>query len=780
MDSEYYLKSTTKSSAQKSYNRSPGSAQYMYEGTSSAGSPSLLNRSGGSGGGSAVDDLRADSDDKAWLEKNNFDLKMKVYYLEENMKKMIESGAGNSTHSDYAEELRAENTSLRLQVEEKCLEMEQRNTLLVKAKTAIETLKAEIGKLRADKLAHSDTESRVRSLIRENEELEAKHRFKMEQLEVQVATLQQAVNMKEHGSHASEEKLRSARSELEDSRRRCHSLEEDVRSLQKRLGDSHTELIETRSEVDSARIQLAEQVDAITDYKGMIAELQEMVTRLSDDRERVVETSESRIMTSSAQFESLIENIKKAAEQDMEHTQQMHSKLINELKESHSKELERVTTAKEEALRANKNHETTELFRMREDLQVRLQEKQEEVRALKSAMEMDRVRLDSAARECEDAKAESRQRLAVIDSLRAENASIEVLKVELRQSQEQCKELKTNLHQDVVLEKNQLLSRIEVLSDNLESSRDTIRDLEHSNSLLTTELTKIKDDMYDSRKKLDSHNEVARENERLKASSTSLREEVKELSGLLQTLQAETKSSRESLHRSSDELDRLRKVLSASEAHANALEEALREERSKHTAADAGLNEHRDLTSRLSHQLDEEKQRRSDLERRGRDGLDRLDSLRADIGKTCSMLSDAVEAWDRRLEEADVRSGDNTSRPSITDINGEERSKLIRDYVQGSLNATNNEVSLSLQQLQSELLTTTIVRIERFRAKVDRLVNIKQSFELKCDRMLKTFEDKVSISTDRMKVQSHRLDGVETHFTKIKNTLDRDAQKRYG
>jgi hypothetical protein len=104
---------------------------------------------------SGVDDLRADSDEKAWLEKNNFDLKMKVYYLEENLKKISDSGGGHGAQhqADYTEELRAENTSLRLQVEEKCIEMETRNTLLVKAKTAIETLKHEIGKLRNDKQA---------------------------------------------------------------------------------------------------------------------------------------------------------------------------------------------------------------------------------------------------------------------------------------------------------------------------------------------------------------------------------------------------------------------------------------------------------------------------------------------------------------------------------------------------------------------------------------------------------------------------------------------------
>ena len=251
--------------------------------------------------------------------------------------------------------------------------MEQRNTLLLKAKTAIETLKTEINKLRSERHAQGDMEVKLRSVMRDNQEMEAKYKFKSEQLEVQVATLQQAVNMKDHGTHLTDEKLRSARQELEDARRHSAALEEDVRSLQKRLSESHTQLVEARSESDGLRIQQAEQADADTDYKSMIAELQDMVSRLSQDREHMVENNQTRMSSSTAQFESLIENIKSAAEQEQAHTENNHAKLVSELKETHRQELDRVTAAKEDALRASRSQETTELFRMREDLQQRLQ-----------------------------------------------------------------------------------------------------------------------------------------------------------------------------------------------------------------------------------------------------------------------------------------------------------------------------------------------------------------------------------------------------------------------
>lgn len=44
---------------------------------------------------------------------------------------------------------------------------------------------------------------------------------------------------------------------------------------------------------------------------------------------------------------------------------------------------------------------------------------------IRSISKMERVRMESVLREAEDIKAESRQRLATIDALKTENASIE-------------------------------------------------------------------------------------------------------------------------------------------------------------------------------------------------------------------------------------------------------------------------------------------------------------------------------------------------------------------
>jgi chromosome segregation ATPase len=306
---------------------------------------------------------------------------------------------------------------------------------------------------------------------------------------------------------------------------------------------------------------------------------------------------------------------------------------MQELRESHSKEIEKINYSKDELIKNTRGAEVSEMFRMREDLQTRLQEKQDEVRSLKSTIEVERLRVENSLREIEDVKSDNRHKQSIIDQLRTDMASIEVLKVELRQSQDQCRELKENLQKDVVVEKNHLQSRIEVISDALESSRESIRDLEYTNSTLNNEITRLKEEIFESRKAAENANELTRENERLRASSISLRDEVKELSNAIQTLQGETRNHRESMSRSTTDVDRLRDALLSAESKSDSLNINFKEMQTRATAAEAALYEHRQLTSSLSQELDFEKRLRIETERKARDGLERLDVLRSDIGK---------------------------------------------------------------------------------------------------------------------------------------------------
>jgi chromosome segregation ATPase len=155
--------------------------------------------------GSVRETSRIEDDEKSWLEKSNFDLKMKVYYLEENLKKMMDSGAESAS-----DELKNEIASLRLQLEERNIEVEQRNALLLKAKAAIEALKSEIGKLRDEKSTENsrqeEYEFKLRQVQRQSEDAESKYRAQIDRLESQISNLQQSLSLKENLCTSADEK----------------------------------------------------------------------------------------------------------------------------------------------------------------------------------------------------------------------------------------------------------------------------------------------------------------------------------------------------------------------------------------------------------------------------------------------------------------------------------------------------------------------------------------------------------------------------------------------
>lgn len=158
------------------------------------------------------------------LEKSNFDLKMKVYYLEEGMKRIQEtpkSAFPNSSNQYWdggleiskksqivTPALRSSNEiisgnseilNLRLQLEEKHFELEQRNILLIKAKHAIEALKADLHRTKSEKVFEVDLEERIRKLRDANDVIEVEYREQLAKMDNELFNmkLQLAANEKD-------------------------------------------------------------------------------------------------------------------------------------------------------------------------------------------------------------------------------------------------------------------------------------------------------------------------------------------------------------------------------------------------------------------------------------------------------------------------------------------------------------------------------------------------------------------------------------------------------
>ena len=73
--------------------------------------------------------VKYDAESRQSLEQANFEMKMKIFYLEEEMRKVRRLN-GNGHSSDEVDELKGEIESLKLQMQEKGLELDQRKYVL--------------------------------------------------------------------------------------------------------------------------------------------------------------------------------------------------------------------------------------------------------------------------------------------------------------------------------------------------------------------------------------------------------------------------------------------------------------------------------------------------------------------------------------------------------------------------------------------------------------------------------------------------------------------------
>jgi chromosome segregation ATPase len=274
--------------------------------------------------------VREETERVASLERMNFDLKMKVFYMEEQMRKLSDSAG----QEDAADELREQNNQLRGDLEERTLEVEQRNALLVKAKQAIEALKAEVAKLRSEDSSGSaarleEAESRVRAALRNAEAMEAKHAADCERLQLKISSLEQTLALKDQllssvddKAKASTSSLSSVSAELDSAHATIAKLEDQCRSYQKKLQEINQQLIDCRSDCDIAQIELAEQIDVCNSLSQRAEELRaaglrarEELARTQAEAARSEQELKKRLDSTTTEYESLLQAAKASAEQ---------------------------------------------------------------------------------------------------------------------------------------------------------------------------------------------------------------------------------------------------------------------------------------------------------------------------------------------------------------------------------------------------------------------------------------------------------------------------------
>lgn len=146
------------------------------------------------------------------LEKSNFDLKMKVYYLEEKLKTL------NTTENDAIGPVHDQNWNGESLATPLCsqqcanlrFEIEQKNSLLWKAKGTIEQLKSELQRIRSAEAQQEDLETRLLQLRDGNIALEEDFNRRHLAYEKQISDLRRQITDKSETCTTLEQNLVSA------------------------------------------------------------------------------------------------------------------------------------------------------------------------------------------------------------------------------------------------------------------------------------------------------------------------------------------------------------------------------------------------------------------------------------------------------------------------------------------------------------------------------------------------------------------------------------------
>lgn len=143
-------------------------------------------------------------DEKQRLEKINFEQKMRIYHLEESLKKYQD---GEHRYEMSATSAKAEVHDLKLRLEEMQIEVEQRELLMVKASGVINTLKSELDRCKDSMEKQEELEKKVHGLKLSNEELAQEFRSQLNDLEAELHNTRHSLMVKEQEKSQVDDRL---------------------------------------------------------------------------------------------------------------------------------------------------------------------------------------------------------------------------------------------------------------------------------------------------------------------------------------------------------------------------------------------------------------------------------------------------------------------------------------------------------------------------------------------------------------------------------------------
>jgi hypothetical protein len=463
--------------------------------------------------------FREELDVKQRLEKQNFEMKMRIYHLEESLKKFQD---GEHRHDQAASTAKAEVHDLKIKMEEMQIELEQRELLMVKASGVINTLKQELDRCKEGLERQEELEQKVRGLKHSNDDIAHEFRGQLIAREKEVNELRQQLMLKEQEKAQIEDRLKQAESSIAHLQDRVSDgqmdrvrIEEKWLKSQESYATLEEEVTQARAHIDLYKIRLEEEQEEKERLKQQIKDVM-LIKDAAEERHRV------RVLEVTNQYETQLKTLRDRHDSDMEKLRAGQVQMMADIRENYQQELSKKQIMMEKTLAELRVADTNEVHRTKEDLQARIDEKNEEIRALRHVASTERARMEALIAELESSRSDSREKHSNLELLRAElqvkideNQVLQGMRKELQEVHQKHVELNEKFRQEN-LEKAQMQVWLENLHKENDEMRRKCAETEAELTLTKQELAKLSYVSTELGSKTETADSLARDNERWK------------------------------------------------------------------------------------------------------------------------------------------------------------------------------------------------------------------------------------------------------------------------
>ena len=658
-------------------------------------------------------DMRSEQEALERLERENFDLKLRLFYLEEAAKRELPLSPTGSAppREDASGQVPKEDVAF--QLEEKSIEIEQKNLLIFKAKRAIEALKAQVGDLERDKATNAQTM------------IELKQSF-----EIRVAEVEGR------------------------GREREEALQLGLKDLERAKDGLVEELTQSRALVDIYSMRIEE-------LGAEIEELRAASLEAKQETDQVRQRCEDRLR----QVRGLLEQT--AAKEQAE-----YEKRLNELSIKHQEVLGQAARSQSKDLETLRAGHQVELGRTSEQYESRLAEMTEEVRRLRANVEdLTRQREQLVADLTVAKDMQSKQDLEIaslVSSTAAQNDAIRTLKrsLELNKDQRRAQfEYESEFREDLLrerAERAQLAARLEEKSAALDSLNGSYRECQAALKQTESELIRVGIENRELSLKASAVEETSRENERLKASLNSIGQEVAAAKHSLELKERDSilqqQRSTEMDHLNRMKTEELKAIAAENERLQLQLGKHLGEfevMRSENTRLQESIRVLEQDSSLIKREVDQAKESRAELLRLHVEADRAAENARRITSKLFSITAHAMEDWRDALSIA---------------IEGE--ALISKETVKG---AQSNFSVKGVETSDSEgMVENSLLMIQTVNSLISRLGRVKTYYKSSTATLQKSLENNMSAFSDKLALMEIRLETSLKSVERVQNTVDRD------